>query len=163
MKRYLLCELNDENYTEPMFTVFDSHKDALKAAIKRCAGIGYHYDSDFELECKDNRNRISITFTENPYGNGDNFYVTEIKEFDSNDGGYILVWHHAYNGVGFDIECVGSYEECKLEMKKCIQKRKKQIECDLEWEDELQSCVDTGDEWEIWSIVKLRDCEHKEK
>lgn len=40
MKRYLLCELNDENYTEPMFTVFDSHKDALKAAIKRCAGIG---------------------------------------------------------------------------------------------------------------------------
>ena len=37
--RYLLCELNDENYTEPTFTVFDSHESAFKQAVERCTGV----------------------------------------------------------------------------------------------------------------------------
>lgn len=111
--QYLLCELNDENYTEPTFTVFNSHESAFKQAVERCTGVAYYYESDFELECKDNLNRISITFNKSPYGEDNNFYTTEIKEYDSAKGNYVLVWHHAYNGVGFDVELVGTYEECK--------------------------------------------------
>lgn len=159
MRKYLLCELNDENYTEPLFRIFYSHRDAFNEAVKKCTNIAYNCRSDFELECKENGKRISITFNENLYGNGDNFYVTEIKEFESNDGDYVLVWHHAYSGVGFDIEFIGSYEECKSIMKQSIMERQEQIDCDLEWEDRFQACIDTGDEWEIWSIIKLSNCE----
>lgn len=146
--RYLLCELDDENYTEPRFAVFESKKLAINKAIEICLEAAS--DNDLTLEIKDNQERISVNF-------GDCFYITQINKFDSNDGGYILVWHHAYNGVGFDIECVGSYEECKLEMDKCIRERQEQIECDLEWENDFQACVDTGEEWEIWSIIKIED------
>ena len=130
--RYLLCELDDENYTEPRFAVFESKKLAINKAIEICLEAAS--DNDLTLEIKDNQERISVNF-----------------------GDYILVWHHAYNGVGFDIECVGSYEECKLEMDKCIRERQEQIECDLEWENDFQACVDTGEEWEIWSIIKIED------
>lgn len=156
--RYLLCELNDENYTEPTFTVFDSHELAFKQAVERCTGVAYYYESDFELECKDNLNRISITFNKNPYGEDNNFYTTEIKEYDSAKGNYVLVWHHAYNGVGFDVELVGTYEECKQKMIDSVHKREMEIDCELDFQDNWQSCIDTGDEWEVWTIVKLEEC-----
>ena len=34
---------------------------------------------------------------------GNSFFVTEIKGFDASAGEYMLVWHNAYNGVGFNI------------------------------------------------------------
>lgn len=33
---YLLCELGDEHYTEPVFTVFQHQKEAFVHAIKAC-------------------------------------------------------------------------------------------------------------------------------
>lgn len=158
MKKYLLCELNDENYTEPTFTIFDSHESAFKQAVERCVGVAYYYKSDFKLECNDNQNRVSIVYNENPYGEDDKFYVTEIKECDVTTDDYVLVWHHAYNGVEFNIEFVGTYEECRLKMIEAVHKREMEIDCKLDFQDNWQSCIDTGDEWEIWTIVKLEDC-----
>ena len=138
--------------------MFDSHELAFKQAVERCTGVAYYYESDFELECKDNLNRISITFNKNPYGEDNNFYTTEIKEYDSAKGNYVLVWHHAYNGVGFDVELVGTYEECKQKMIDSVHKREMEIDCELDFQDNWQSCIDTGDEWEVWTIVKLEEC-----
>lgn len=138
--------------------MFNFHKDALKEAVVRCTGIASYYRSDFKLECEDNQNRISIVYNENPYGTGNNFYTTEIKEYDAMKGDHILVWHHAYNGVGFDIEFVGTYEECKQKMIDIVHKRELQLECELDFQDNWQACIDTGSEWEVWTIVKLEDC-----
>lgn len=148
--KYLLCELDDENYTEPRFIVFESKKLAINKAIEICLDAASN--NDLTLEIKDNQERISVNF-------GDCFCVTEIKKFDAGEWKYALVWHHAYNGVGFELEFVGTYEECKLKMKQSIRKRQSQIECDLEWENDFQACVDTGLEWEIWSIIKIEDGE----
>ena len=155
--RYLLCELNDENYTEPTFTVFDSHESTFKQAVERCTGVAYYYKSDFKLECND-KNRLSIIFNENPYDADNNFYVTEIKEYNAKGGDYILVWHHAYNGVEFDIDYIGSYEACRQKMIDSVRKREMEIDCELDYQDNWQSCIDTGDEWEVWTIVKLEEC-----
>ena len=33
MKRYLLCELDDEHYAEPEFYIYDSREGAFKDAV----------------------------------------------------------------------------------------------------------------------------------
>ena len=109
------------------------------------------------IDVADNRNRISANTDDG------HFFVTEIKEFDENKGDHILVWHHAYNGVGFGILNVGTEEEC-------IQKRREELkkifdEYDLangdneDFDMENDNVVDTGEEWEVFSIVKIENVE----
>ena len=141
---YLLCELGDEHYTDPVFTVFQCQKAAFSSAIKSC--LNYAKDRDFTMEVESQK-RISVRF------GSSNFYVTEVKEFDPTKGDFILVWHHAYDGVGFDIEYTGSYEECKNKMTECVNEAQEQIQCELEWETAVQACIDTGNEWELWTII----------
>lgn len=150
---FLLCELDDENYTSPCFSQFNSFKKAFDEALVSC---GNFKDDNMRIEVTDNRNRISAN-TDN------NFFVTEIKEFDENKGDYILVWHHAYNGVGFGILCVGTEEEC-------IQRRREEVkkifdEYDLskgdneDFDMKNDGVIDTGEEWEVFSIVKIENVE----
>lgn len=152
---YLLCELDDEHYTEPVFTVFQHKRAAFANAIKSCL---INVDEDFEIEVEGAK-RVSVK-------SGDsNFYVTEIKEFDPTKGDYVLVWHHAYDGVGFDIAYVGSYEECRNKMAELICDTQEQVECKLEWETVIQACIDTGNEWEIWTIINYMNhltCERRD-
>ena len=108
---FLLCELDDENYTSPCFSQFNSFKKAFYKALVSC---GNFKDDNMRIDVADNRNRISANTDDG------HFFVTEIKEFDENKGDYILVWHHAYNGVGFGILNVGTEEEC-------IQKRREEL------------------------------------
>ena len=44
--------------------------------------------------------------------NGD-FYVHTIHEIEIKDGDYLCIYHHAYDGVGFYVEKIGTLEECK--------------------------------------------------
>lgn len=108
---FLLCELDDENYTSPCFSQFNSFKNAFDEALVSC---GNFKDDNMRIDVADNRNRISANTDDG------HFFVTEIKEFDENKGDHILVWHHAYNGVGFGILNVGTEEEC-------IQKRREEL------------------------------------
>lgn len=150
---FLLCELDDENYTYPCFSQFNSFKKAFDEALVSCGNFN---DDNMRIDVTDNRNRISAN-TDN------NFFVTEIKEFDANKGDHILVWHHAYNGVGFGILCVGTEEEC-------IQRRREEVkkifdEYDLSKGDnenfdmKNDGVIDTGEEWEVFSIVKIENVE----
>ena len=151
---FLLCELDDENYTCPCFLQFNSFKKAFDEALVSC---GNFKDDNMRIEVSDNRNRISANTDDG------HFFVTEIKEFDANKGDHILVWHYAYNGVGFGILNVGTKEEC-------IQKRREAVkkifdECDLsngdneDFDMENDNVVDTGEEWEVFSIVKIENVE----
>lgn len=147
-KIYLLCELGDEHYTDPSFVQFTDFNSAYKEAIHDCA---YCFDSGI-IEIEENRNRVSVS-------SGDKFFITEIKEVDISKGDYMLVWHHAYNGVDFNLLMVGTYDEC-------VARRIKELELifneyDLSNADnegfdiKTDTCIDTGEEWEVFSIVKI--------
>lgn len=150
-KKYLLCELDDEDYAYPSFTQFDDFEEAFDAALIGCG----HFRKDYiQIDIEKNRKRISA-HTEDD----DHFYVMEIKEIDVSEGDYILVWHHAYNGVGFSILGVGTKDEC-------LQRRREEIrkifsECDLsdgdndDFDMDNDNIVDTGEEWEVFSIIKI--------
>ena len=49
------------------------------------------------------------------YGDGE-FYVNTIHEIEIKDGDYLCIYHHAYEGVGFYVEKIGTLEECKNHM-----------------------------------------------
>lgn len=147
--RYLLCELDAESYSYPEFTIFDTKEEAIKQALFVCAN---HFEgNETEISVDNNCSRICVE-------DEDNFYVTEIFEFDETKGD-LLVWHHAYDGVDFKIELQGTYEECDAERKRQIQSVFD--ECDLSKGDnegfniETANVVDTGNEWEVWSIVEV--------
>lgn len=149
--KYLLCALGDEEYTSPYFKIYDSHKQAYEEALLHC---GYVWDTSMNIKIEDDRSRITA------YAD-DSFYVTEIKKFDASVGNYLLVWHHAYNGVGFCIKCIGTYDEC---MKKRIEEIQTIFsEYDLSKADnrdfhiETDNVVDTGEEWEVFSIINIKE------
>ena len=147
--KYLLCELNDENYTQPEFIQYESKEEAFNEALNVC---GHCFEEEI-IEVEDYGNRVTARCD-------DRFFVTEIKEFEANPGDYILIWHHAYNGVGFNILAVGTYEQCK---ERRIQEIKRIFdEYDLsnadndDFDIELDTCVDTGEEWEVFSIIEVK-------
>lgn len=149
--RYLLCELNAENYTMPEFSFFNTKEEAVKQALWVCAN---HFDGDdTNISVDNNCSRICVE-------DEDDFYVTEIYEFDETKGNYLFIWHHAYAGVDFEIRFQGTYEECDDERKRQIQNVFDEYVCDKADNDgfdiETDSVVDTGEEWEMWSIEKIR-------
>lgn len=157
MKKYLSCALNDENYTEPYFHVYNTYKQALNEVLDTAVSLikGWQNGS---IVISDDEKRID---TKNV--NGERFWVSEIKEVDLRAGNYAIVWHHAYEGVGFEVLFQGTYSEC-------VEKRKEFIKKSFEENDyadgdntdfnmEHDTCIDTGIEWEVYSIVKLTESE----
>lgn len=150
MYMYLLCELDDSEYTQPTFSQFDNFENAFDEALLSC---GYFTEHDIQIEIEKNRKRISA------HTEDDNFYVTEIKEFDESKGTHILIWHHAYNGVGFEILCVGTEEEClqkrRKEIKKIFDERNLSNGDNEDFDIDNDNVVDTGEEWEVFSIIEI--------
>lgn len=142
MKRYLLCELNDENYTDAFFRIFNILSSATNTAILDCIN---EYCGNCQVETNDLRIASS---------RGDSFYVAEIKEFEEHDGTHLLVWHHAYKGVGFEIRYQGTYEECKMEMEREMEMVLNEYHLPDEAK-QFDNVIDTGNEWEVWDIVEI--------
>lgn len=155
MKRYLLCALDDENYTEPEFYIYDSREGAFKDAVEDC--INAADGGDFQMKVENNQNRISVNF------DYEKFFVTEIKELDLDDGNYAIIRHHAYEGVGFEVLFQGTYDECVEKRKEFIKKAFEENDYsggdNSDFDMENDACIDTGIEWEIYSIVKLPESE----
>lgn len=100
-KLHLLCELNDENYTLASFSFYENFQDAVQNAIKACK----EWNEDCEIHAGK-----ELRITANC---GDSFYVTEIKQVWTELGTHLLVWHHGYQGVNFEVRHQGTYEDCK--------------------------------------------------
>lgn len=86
-KVYLVCGLNDENYTEAWYEVHKTHEEAVVAAIKLCKE---NVEDEEGFDISKDLNRISC-------GGGDEFYVTQIFEIDLSKGNLLLVWYHAWS------------------------------------------------------------------
>ena len=97
MKRYLLCELDDEHYAEPEFYIYDSREGAFKDAVEDC--INAADGGDFQMKVENNQNRISVNF------DYEKFFVTEIKELDLDDGNYAIIRHHPANRADALLTC----------------------------------------------------------
>lgn len=138
MKKYLLCSLDDEHYASASFVIYDHHADAEIAAVNNCQD----YICDVNIE----RSGSRITGT-----SGNSFYVNEIKPVDPDKGDYLLVWHHAYEGVDFEIRLQGSFEECLEKKNKEVAELMSQLNTEIVWD----GTVDTGIEWETFDIVRI--------
>ena len=143
MEKYLLCELNDENYTDASYTFHKTYEEAKIEAIVDCVE---QFDGDCEVETDNEGFRISSS-------QGDNFFVAEIKQIATIQGTHLLVWHHGYEGVDFEVRFQGTYEECKLKMKEDMDNIIEKYECLPE--DVCHNVIDTGNEWEVWDIVEI--------
>ena len=143
MEKYLLCELNDENYTDASYTFHKTYEEAKFEAIVDCVE---QFDGNCEVETDNEGFRISSS-------QGDNFFVTEIKQIATTQGTHLLVWHHGYEGVDFEIVFQGTYEECKLKMKEDMDNTIGEYEHLSE--DVCHNVIDTGNEWEVWDIVEI--------
>lgn len=143
---YLLCGLDDEYYARPYFESFPKMEDAITQAVNVCCD---HIEDELVIEISKDRSRIETK-------DCDNYYVNEILEYDETKGSHILVFHHAYHGIGFEIKFIGDYYECKREMDRLVEESLDIVDSVLEWNEDFQACVDTGIEWEIFSIVEVR-------
>lgn len=141
-KLYLLCKLNDEDYAYAEHGFYKSFEDAVHAAIDACK----EWNKDCEVEIEDEGWRITARY-------GGAFYVTEIKQICPKCGTHLLIWHHGYEGVDFEIKYQGTYEKCQREMKKEIQRIVDELE--LVDEDVNDNVIDTGNEWEVFDIVEI--------
>ena len=155
--KYLICGLNDSDYCEPSFHVCDTQKQALTYVVETFSSLMEEADS-----------KMSHTFSEGihrfDWEREGKFFVTEIHPFNEQKGENLLVWHHAYDGVGFKILFqADSYEKCLKERKANIREMFEENDfSDGDNEDfdiDTDNCIDTGNEWEIYSI--LTTCKKK--
>ena len=161
---YLLCNLDDEHYTE---SIYEWHK-TMDDAKERCV------EMEVEVQGEEMREEIlshmefypvdesKCKFTDVPgiksyrydYHIGTSFTVNQIFEIpDDLLGEFLCIWYHAYDGVDFYVETIGSFDEC-LERKEAEEKDALANGYTLQESYQDFGCVDTDTEWECWNIVK---------
>lgn len=163
MKVYLVCTLNDEYYREPYFYFFKTAFAAHKWVIDNLVSIAEESREEVmsELEYKnvdgsdDQIIRIAYSF-----GDGE-FYVNTIHEIEIEDGNYLCIYHHAYDGVGFYVEKIGTLEQCRNQMLDSAAKVANDYDIDITNDDIFEvnffdSCVDDDNQWHMCDIVQFK-------
>ena len=155
MKRYLVCSLNDENYTQADYDFCNTFEEAKDKCIENVAGY-------YEISNEEVMSRMKFEYNEESnnhfynYQDEDSFFVNQIIEVDVDKEDYLCIWHHAYNGVDFKIVKTGSDKECSdvmyEESDKVFKEYGKEISI-----DSSQVVVDTGEEWEVWDVIKVKE------
>ena len=155
--KWLVCCLNDENYTEAGFKFTDSLESAKKICIQNVMNVfdiskeevmsGLD-EKDFDKDENSCLSGLKISF-----GDPDSFFVNHIIPVDVKEGDFICVWHHAYDGVEFWICKTGTYEECKKAMYQDVKKTMDEIDCTCDYDTGGQVVLDTDTEWLIWDII----------
>lgn len=152
MKKYLLCALDDENYADPYFYTHNSYKQALDEALETAISLLKEWGNG-NITFSEYEKRVDVKNI-----NGEQFWVAEIKELDT-DEQCAVVWHHAYEGVGFEVLFQGTYTECVEKRKEFIKKAFEENDYpggdNTDFDMENDDCIDTGIEWEMYSIVSL--------
>ena len=146
--KYIVCTLDDENYTSPTFTICDTEDSALYVCRQNIAEYFENVTSATIEYSKGETIRYEIE-------NSKNFLVNEILSFDETNGEYLLIRHHAYNGVGFNLVAVGTLDTCRDEMEYQIQEILEDSHASLEWENAEQCCIDIETEWIVLTIFKI--------
>lgn len=163
MKIYLLCTLDSEHYREPYFyffeTAFEAHKWVIDSLINETEESLEEVTSNLDYKNVDGSDdqimRIDYSF-----GDGE-FYVYTIHEIEIEDGDYLCIYHHAYEGVGFYVEKIGTLEECKNHMLDSTAKMANDYDIDITNDDifevnSFDSCIDDDYQWHMNNIIQFK-------
>lgn len=151
--KFVRCDLDDENYTEAKYEFFDTLEEGKESCFKELPfdpmlGNGeLEYKEVCTLDEKPNFFRLDQS-QENC------FHVMEVLPYEPK-GEYACIWYHAYEGVGFEVLFVGTYDKCAEYAKSSAKKVCADFKDGEYTEYYDQVVVDTGMEWQIWDIVKL--------
>lgn len=140
MSKWLVCILDSDSYTYTIHNVEDTREAAEKWLVE-------YIENEYDSYRWESDNRLVA-------GYEDEFAVANI--FEIQDVDWVVIWHHAYNGVDFEVVAeTDDWMEARTAM---IQKADEALEiCDaeLDYEDSNQIVVDTGVEWEVIDIIEL--------
>ena len=173
MKIYLVCTLDSEHYREPYFYFFKTAFAAHKWVIDNLVSITEESREEVisELEYKNvDGSDDQIMRIDYSYGDGE-FYVNTIHEIEIKDGDYLCIYHHAYEGVGFYVEKIGTLEECRNQMLDSAAKMANDFNIDITDDDVFEvnsfdSCVDDDCQWHMCNVIQFKASEiigYKEK
>lgn len=163
MKVYLVCVLDDEHYRNPDFyffkTAFEAHKWVIDSLINETEGSMEEVTSNLDYRNVDGSDD-QIMRIDYSYGDGE-FYVNTIHEIEIKDGDYLCIYHHAYEGVGFYVEKIGTLEECKNHMLDSTAKMANDYDIDITNDDifevnSFDSCVDDDIQWHMCDIIQFK-------
>lgn len=163
MKIYLLCTLDSEHYRDPDFYFFEAAFAAHKWVIDNLVSITEESREEVisELEYKNvDGSDDQIMRIDYSYGDGE-FYVNTIHEIEIKDGDYLCIYHHAYEGVGFYVEKIGTLEECKNHMLDSTAKMANDYDIDITNDDifevnSFDSCIDDDYQWHMNNIIQFK-------
>ena len=159
MKIFLVCSLNDENYTQADYDFCNTFEEAKEKCIEN---VAEYYEiskekviSRMEFRYDEESNTYYYSYQDDDE-NGNSFFVNQIIEIDVDKEDYLCIWHHAYDGVDFKVVKTSSDKECSDVMYEESDKVFK--ECGTEISiGNAQVVVDTTEEWEVWDIVKVQE------
>ena len=163
MKVYLVCVLDDEHYRDPDFyffkTAFEAHKWIIDSLVSITEGSMEEVTSNLDYRNVDGSDD-QIMRIDYSYGDGE-FYVNTIHEIEIKDGDYLCIYHHAYNGVGFYVEKIGTLEECKNHMLVSTAKMANDYDIDITNNDifevnSFDSCIDDDYQWHMNNIIQFK-------
>lgn len=157
MKKYLVCSLNDENYTQADYDFCNTLEEAKEKCIENVTEY-FEISKEEALSHMDFVNNEESNNTFYSYNDEDTFFVNQIIEININKEDYLCVRHHAYDGVDFEVIKTGSIKECSEVMYEESDKvfREYGMEMEISLID-VQVVVDTEEEWEVWDIVKVKE------
>lgn len=163
MKIYLLCTLDSEHYRDPDFyffkTAFEAHKWIIDSLVSITEGSMEEVTSNLDYRNVDGSDD-QIMRIDYSYGDGE-FYVNTIHEIEIKDGDYLCIYHHAYEGVGFYVEKIGTLEECKNHMLDSTAKMANDYDIGITNDDifevnSFDSCIDDDYQWHMNNIILFK-------
>lgn len=161
---YLLCCLDDENYASAQYFTFSSMTEA-KEFCYQFAEENYPDEAlQFEESSFYHKNGHKGAKISCAYGTSfDINYIFPIHM--KKDKMSFCVWHHAYDGVRFEIRKSGTHEECSSFTKDDFQEtylKLSEVSPDevKQYEEDDQWILDDGLEWEVWDIITIHRQNH---
>lgn len=158
--KYLVCGLSENEPFKAKFDFCETLQDAFKICVNNVIEHFVFYRnmeddilSKGKLSFLDSTNDgMNFSYTE-----GKETYHNSILELDSipMKKTHMIVWHHCYLDVDFDIHMEGSLEECQKQMYKEARKLYTEYE-GTEWKrSETQISFHDSYEWQCWDIIEI--------
>lgn len=161
---YLLCCLDDENYASAQYFTFSSMTEAKEFCYQFAEENYPDEDLQFEESSFYHKNGHKGAKISCAYGTSfDINYIFPIHM--KKDKMSFCVWHHAYDGVRFEIRKSGTHEECSSFTKDDFQEtylKLSEVSPDevKQYEEDDQWILDDGLEWEVWDIITIHRQNH---
>ncbi|SCG87979.1 Uncharacterised protein [uncultured Clostridium sp.] len=158
--KYLVCGLSGKKQNKAKYNFCETLQDAFKiCADNVIEHFGFYRNLEIEILAE---GKISFLDSTN---NGMNFSYTEwgetyhnsILELDPTptEKTHLLVWHHCYLGVDFDIYMVGSKAACREEMYEEAKRAYEECKGTYWNESETQIYFRDSRECQCWDIVEI--------